>query len=595
MPGEPALRCRPRSPRLPRSSWAPCSCGPTCSPSSPSSPGRRRATSARWRMLGFLAWGFAVAFAAEYASTRVGRSVRPVPLHGRRRGASSSTSRTCRSSTRCRFRSSPMPPSASRGGSLGPAGRGRSPCSPGSPMMLLDVVIDPLAVRGDRWFLGRIFYYPEAGVYFGVPLSNFAGWLIVGWVTVGGYLAVTGKADRPGRPALGVGLYYGVLLFNLAITCWIGEMGLLGMGILIHSATFLLLYIAVDAAQIPSGVGGRKRSLMSVPVSQMWTVASYVIKQKLAGRKQYPLVLMLEPLFRCNLACAGCGKIQYPAPDPQEAPHRGAVPQGRRGVRRPDRAASRAASRSCIPRSTGSWRSWSQRKKYIYLCTNAILLKEKLDLFTPSKYLTFSIHMDGLREEHDEAVCRDGVYDQAVEGIRGGARPRLPRHDEHDAVRRRSPRADAAVLRRDDGARRRGDDGLPRLQLLEGARPGALPAPHPDASALPAMLASPKKRLAVQPVAAVPALPHGQARLRVHAVGQPDLQRLRLAAALLPPPGRLRVELPGADGATAWERYGRQSGNEKCRDCMVHCGFEATAVHQTFSSLGRSGTRWWPP
>ena len=92
-------------------------------------------------------------------------------------------------------------------------------------------------------------------------------------------------------------------------------------------------------------------------------------------------------------------------------------------MRRADRVASRAASRSCTRRSTGSWRSWSTRKKYIYLCTNAILLKEKLDrLFTPSKYLTFSVHMDGLREEHDEAVCRDGVYDQAVEGDPGGAR-----------------------------------------------------------------------------------------------------------------------------------------------------------------------------
>ena len=63
-----------------------------------------------------------------------------------------------------------------------------------------------------------------------------------------------------------------------------------------------------------------------------------------------------------------------------------------------------------------------KRKKYIYLCTNAILLKEKLDLFTPSKYLTFSVHMDGLREEHDEAVCRDGVYDEAVRRDQGGAR-----------------------------------------------------------------------------------------------------------------------------------------------------------------------------
>jgi putative membrane protein len=108
-------------------------------------------------------------------------------------------------------------------------------------MMLLDVVIDPLAVRGDRWFLGRIFYYPEGGVYFGVPLSNFLGWAIVGWVIVGGYLAMNGESAR-GRPGLGVGLYYGILVCNLAVTWWIGEYLLLSLGVLIHVATFLGLW-----------------------------------------------------------------------------------------------------------------------------------------------------------------------------------------------------------------------------------------------------------------------------------------------------------------------------------------------------------------
>src|SRR3989441_8760742 len=90
-------------------------------------------------------------------------------------------------------------------------------------MMLLDVVIDPLAVRGDRWFLGRIFYYPEGGAYFGVPLTNFLGWWIVGAVSVGAWLW-SGPATPPrGRPWPGVGLYYGVLAFNLAVTAWIGE------------------------------------------------------------------------------------------------------------------------------------------------------------------------------------------------------------------------------------------------------------------------------------------------------------------------------------------------------------------------------------
>ena len=89
-------------------------------------------------------------------------------------------------------------------------------------MMLLDVVIDPIAVRGDRWFLGRIFYYPEGGVYFGVPLSNFAGWALGGMGSIGGYLAlVRGPTGR--GPGAGTALYYAVLAFNLAVTAWIGE------------------------------------------------------------------------------------------------------------------------------------------------------------------------------------------------------------------------------------------------------------------------------------------------------------------------------------------------------------------------------------
>jgi uncharacterized membrane protein len=137
-------------------------------------------------------------------------------------------------------------------------------------MMLLDVVIDPLAVRGDRWFLGRIFYYPAGGLYFGVPLSNFFGWLLVGWVTVGGYLWAVGHRDRtsgPTRLGPGIALYYAVLLFNLTLTAWIREWGLLFAGILVHLSTYLLLYglNARRRGQLPAGregavVPGRARS-----------------------------------------------------------------------------------------------------------------------------------------------------------------------------------------------------------------------------------------------------------------------------------------------------------------------------------------------
>src|SRR6201990_2423560 len=123
---------------------------------------------------------------------------------------------------------------------------------------------------------------------------------------------------------------------------------------------------------------------MPVPVSQMYTVATYVLKQKLQGRKRYPLVLMLEPLFRCNLACAGCGKIQYPA----HILKKELTPE----------QCLRAWEQCAAPMVSspgGEPLMHSQigqiveglvaRKKYIYLCTNALLLKEKLDLFTPSK------------------------------------------------------------------------------------------------------------------------------------------------------------------------------------------------------------------
>ena len=132
-------------------------------------------------------------------------------------------------------------------------------------MMLLDVVIDPVTVRGDRWFLGRIFYYPEGGVYFGVPVSNFAGWMIVGMVGVGGFLCwggwwpgIEGRgSDTPGPTVGGVGrrfdrygrrgwpgiaLYYAVLAFNLVVTGWIGEWLLLGVGAAVHAVTAAILW-----------------------------------------------------------------------------------------------------------------------------------------------------------------------------------------------------------------------------------------------------------------------------------------------------------------------------------------------------------------
>ncbi len=156
---------------------------------------------------------------------------------------------------------------------------------------------------------------------------------------------------------------------------------------------------------------------MSVPVSQMWTVARYVIGQKLRGRERYPLVLMLEPLFRCNLACAGCGKIQYPG----EILKKNLTPE--QCFRAVDECGAPMVSIPggeplLHPQIDEIVAGLVARRKYVYLCTNALLLEKHLHRFTPSKYLSFSVHIDGNREEHDIAVCREGVFDVAVRAIR---------------------------------------------------------------------------------------------------------------------------------------------------------------------------------
>ena len=146
-------------------------------------------------------------------------------------------------------------------------------------MMLLDVVIDPIAVRGERWFLGRVFFYPDGGIYFGVPLSNFAGWVVVGTLGVGGFMLFSGwrepgssqggpapgaqGSDPAGQPApqwrpwLGIALYYAVFGFNLAVTAWIGEWKLVMVGTSVHLATALALW---SVSQRPAeGLGLEKQ------------------------------------------------------------------------------------------------------------------------------------------------------------------------------------------------------------------------------------------------------------------------------------------------------------------------------------------------
>lgn len=329
---------------------------------------------------------------------------------------------------------------------------------------------------------------------------------------------------------------------------------------------------------------------MSVPISQMWTVASYVLGQRLRGRKRYPLVLMLEPLFRCNLACAGCGKIQYPAHilkrelTPEEC-FRAVDECGAPMVSIP------GGEPLLHPRIAEIVEGLVARRKYIYLCTNALLLKEKLEegLFRPSKYLTFSVHMDGQEEQHDFAVCREGTYAKAMEGIRlavsrgfrvttnttlfEGADPNSVRRffdemmdagvegmmvspgyaydkapDQKSFLKRKSTNElfEMILSNRKDGRRRWRFNQSPLfLEFLMGKRD-------------------------------YECTPWGNPTFNIFGWQKPCYL---LQEGYVDTFRELMEQ-------TDWAAYGRASGNPKCQNCMVHCGYEPSAVDHTFSSFG---------
>ncbi len=156
---------------------------------------------------------------------------------------------------------------------------------------------------------------------------------------------------------------------------------------------------------------------MGIPLRQIVSVGSYVVKQHIKGVKRYPLVLMLEPLFRCNLACAGCGKIDYP----DEILNKrisvedalGSVDEC--GAPIVVMAGGEPLIHKELPKIV---EGIIARKKYAIVCTNALLLDKKIDRYKPSPYFTWSIHLDGDKEMHDKSVCKAGVYDKAVAALK---------------------------------------------------------------------------------------------------------------------------------------------------------------------------------
>ncbi len=322
---------------------------------------------------------------------------------------------------------------------------------------------------------------------------------------------------------------------------------------------------------------------MGVPFIQKYRVAKYIISQKLLGVKRYPLVLMLEPLFRCNLACAGCGKIDYPeeilnkrlsaeeclaAVDECGAPVV-SIPGGEPLIHK-----------DIVKIVEGI----VARKKFVYLCTNSLLLKKRINEFTPSPYLTLSVHLDGLRERHDASVCQEGVFDRAV---------------------------DAAKLALSKGFR-----VTANCTLFQGESPEEISAfmDYCMEIGLEGVTISPGYSYQHAPQQEIFLRRNGSKQLfrDLFKLGKGKQWRFNQSSMFLDflagnqsyqctpwgnptrnvfgwqKPCYLLVDEGYASSfkelmeTTQWDKYG-VGRNPKCADCMVHCGFEPTAINDTFA------------
>ncbi|MBL8660585.1 MAG: adenosyl-hopene transferase HpnH [Rhodospirillales bacterium] len=327
---------------------------------------------------------------------------------------------------------------------------------------------------------------------------------------------------------------------------------------------------------------------MSVPVIQQVRVGAYILAQKFRGNRRYPLVLMLEPLFRCNLACPGCGKIDY---EDSILNKRLSVAECLQAV---DECGAPVVSipggEPLLHREMDKIvEGITARKKFVYLCTNGLLLEKKLHLYKPSHYLTFSVHLDGLEDHHDRAVNQPGTFKRAtaaikraraegfrvnvnctlfdkmnadeiaaffdfctyeldVEGITvspGYAYERAP-DQEHFLNRTKTKQLFRDVFRRRGKAKWRFSQSSLFMDFLAGNRDYRC-------------------------------TPWGNPTRNVFGWQRPCY----LLGEGYAPSFRALME------ETAWDRYG--TGNyEKCADCMVHCGYEATAVNDTVARPWRA-------
>jgi len=328
---------------------------------------------------------------------------------------------------------------------------------------------------------------------------------------------------------------------------------------------------------------------MGIPLRQKLTVGWYILRQRLRGVERFPVVLELEPLYRCNLACVGCGKIQHPD---DILARRLSVDQCVAAVE--DCGApvvSIAGGEPLVHREIHEIAAaLVARRKYVYLCTNALLMSRKLDLFEPSPYFAWMVHVDGLRERHDQVVSRDGVFDKAVEAIReakarGFTVVTNTTFFEPDGA----PEIRAALDYLND------ELGVDMMQISPGYAYEKAPdqehflgVERTRAIFREAFGEGRRKRWRLNHSPLYLDFLEGKVEFACTAWGIPSYSVLGWQR-----PCYLMSDAPYARtyrelvDETDWSRYGR-GRHPKCENCMAHCGYEPTAVVATVASLRES-------
>ncbi len=324
---------------------------------------------------------------------------------------------------------------------------------------------------------------------------------------------------------------------------------------------------------------------MSIPLQQALKVGAYVMQKKWKKEGKYPLVLMLEPLFRCNLECAGCGKIQYPeeilkkrlspeecfkATDECEAP-----------------VVTIAGGEPLIhPEIAEIVSGMIKRKKFVYLCTNGILLEKYIDRFKPSPYFTFSIHLDGLKETHDRLVCREGVFETAVKAIRTALAKGFRVTTNTTVFDGEDPQEIRAFF---DYVKELGVDGMmisPGYSYDWAPDQGHFLKKDGTRNLFKAILANRVgKGWNFNHSPFYLDFLEGKRNYDCTPWGNPNFSVLGWQRPCYLMNEGYASSFKELVNETDWSKYGPSSGHPKCRDCMVHCGFEPSAVDDATSSL----------